>query len=127
MGAGYVDRPQITQQRFLPDPYAPVPGSRMFRTGDLVRLINGNEFELFGRLDHQVKLHGYRIELGEIESVLRTFPGIGNAVAARCENGPGEPYLVAYVTLSYAQTDLRRVREAWLKYCRPTWCPIASW
>ena len=111
VGSGYVDRPQITQQRFLPDPYAPAPGARMFRTGDLVRVINGNEFELFGRLDHQVKLHGYRIELGEIESALCTFPGIGNAVAARCENEPGEPYLVAYVTLSYAQTDLRRVRD----------------
>jgi amino acid adenylation domain-containing protein len=109
---GYVDRPQITVQRFLPDPHAPAAGARMFKTGDLVRLINGNEFEFFGRLDHQVKLHGYRIELGEIESVLCTFPGIENAVAARCENGPGEPYLIAYVTLSHEQLDLRRVREA---------------
>jgi thioesterase domain-containing protein/acyl carrier protein len=108
---GYVDRPEITKQRFLPDPYAAAPGSRMFKTGDLVRLVNGNEFEFFGRLDHQVKLRGYRIELGEIESVLRTFPGIENAVAARCENGPDEPYLIAYVTLSHAQTDLRRVRD----------------
>jgi amino acid adenylation domain-containing protein len=109
---GYVDRPDITRQRFLPDPYAPLPGSRMFKTGDLVRLVNGNEFEFFGRLDHQVKLRGYRIELGEIESVLRTFPGIENAVAALCGNGPAEPYLVAYVTLSHDQPDLRRVREA---------------
>src|ERR1700677_4240774 len=109
---GYVDRPEITKQRFLPDPFAPLPGSRMFKTGDLVRLVNGNEFEFFGRLDHQVKLRGYRIELGEIESVLRTFPGIENAVAARCENGSGGPYLVAYVPLSHDQPDLRRVREA---------------
>jgi thioesterase domain-containing protein/acyl carrier protein len=108
---GYVDRPQITKQRFLPDPYALTPGARMFKTGDLVRLINGNEFEFFGRLDHQVKLHGYRIELGEIESVLCTFPGIENAVAARCENGSGEPYLVAYVMVSHEQPDLRRVRD----------------
>jgi amino acid adenylation domain-containing protein len=108
---GYVDRPQITKQRFLPDPYALAPRARMFKTGDLVRLINGNEFEFFGRLDHQVKLHGYRIELGEIESVLCTFPGIENAVAARCENGSGEPYLVAYVMVSHEQPDLRRVRD----------------
>jgi amino acid adenylation domain-containing protein len=111
VGAGYWDRPQLTLQRFLPDPFAPVPGSRMFRTGDLVRLINGNEFEFFGRLDHQVKLRGYRIELGEIESVLRTFPGIADAVAALWDGGPGEPYLVAYVTVNRDQPDLRQVRD----------------
>jgi thioesterase domain-containing protein/acyl carrier protein len=111
VGAGYLDRPQLTKQRFLPDPSAPVLGSRMFRTGDLVRLINGNEFEFFGRLDHQVKLRGYRIELGEIESVLRTFPGIADAVAALWDSGPGEPYLVAYVTVNQDQPDLRQVRD----------------
>ncbi len=111
VGAGYVDRPQLTMQRYLPDPRAAVPGSRMFRTGDLVRLINGNEFEFYGRLDQQVKLRGYRIELGEIESVLRTFPGIENAVAVLCEDGPREPYLIAYVTVSHEQTDLRQVRD----------------
>jgi amino acid adenylation domain-containing protein len=111
VGAGYLDRPQLTAQRFLPDPFRALPGSRMFRTGDLVRLINGNEFEFFGRLDHQVKLRGYRIELGEIESVLRTFPDIADAVAALCESGPGEPYLVAYVTVRHEQPDLRLVRD----------------
>ena len=114
VSAGYLDRPQLTRQRFLPDPFAPVPGARMFRTGDLVRLINGNEFEFFGRLDHQVKLRGYRIELGEIESVLRTFPGIADAVAALWDSGPGEPYLVAYVTVNHEQAhqpDLRQVRD----------------
>ncbi len=116
VGAGYLDRPQLTMQRFLLDPFRALPGSRMFKTGDLVRLINGNEFEFFGRLDHQVKLRGYRIELGEIESVLRTLPGIVDAVAALCESGP-EPYLVAYVMVSYDQNDqknqpdLRQVRD----------------
>jgi thioesterase domain-containing protein/acyl carrier protein len=111
---GYVDRPELTQQRFLPDPYAPLPGARMFKTGDLVRLVNTNEFEFFGRLDHQVKLRGYRIELGEIESVLRTFPGIENAVAVLWDRGPGEPYLAAYVTVNHEKThqpDLRQVRD----------------
>jgi amino acid adenylation domain-containing protein len=116
VGAGYLDRPQLTTQRFLPDPFRALPGSRMFRSGDVVRLINGKEFEFFGRLDHQVKLRGYRIELGEIESVLRTFPGITDAVAALCESGRGEPYLVAYVTVSgpqpdLVQPDLRRIRD----------------
>ncbi len=111
VGAGYVENPQLTTQRYLSDRRASVPGSRMFRTGDLVRLIHGNEFEFFGRLDQQVKLRGYRIELGEIESVLRTLPNIENAVAALCEEGPGEPYLVAYVTASHEQPDLREVRD----------------
>ncbi len=97
----------------------------MFRTGDLVRLINGNEFEFFGRLDHQVKLRGYRIELGEIESVLRTFPGIANAVAALWDSGPGEPYLVAYVTVNHETISriCARCATAWLNCCPPTWCP----
>ena len=111
VGAGYLERPELTRQRFLPDPFAATPGSHMFRTGDLVRLINGNEFEFFGRLDQQVKLRGYRIELGEIESVLRTCPGIVDAVAALCQSGPGEPYLVAYVTVSHEHPDLRQVRD----------------
>jgi amino acid adenylation domain-containing protein len=111
VGLGYLDPSQGARHRFLPDPYAKAPGSRMFRSGDLVRLINGNEFEFFGRLDQQVKLRGYRIELGEIESALRTFPDTENAVAALCENGPGEPYLVAYLTAVDEELDLRRLRD----------------
>jgi len=123
VGGGYVERPELTMQRYLPDPRAAAPASHMFRTGDLVRLINGREFEFFGRLDQQVKLRGYRIELGEIESVLRTFPGIENAVAARCEDGLSEPYLVAYVTLSLAQPDLRRVRDSLAQLLPPYMVP----
>lgn len=108
---GYADPSQDSRKSFSPDPYAQVPGSRMFRSGDLVRLINGNQFEFFGRLDHQVKLRGYRIELGEIESALRTFPDIQNAVAALRENEPGEPELVAYFTAVDKQFDPRRLRD----------------
>jgi acyl-coenzyme A synthetase/AMP-(fatty) acid ligase len=108
---GYVDPSPGINRRFLQDPYAPEPGSRMFRSGDLVRLINGNEFEFFGRLDQQVKPRGYRIELGEIESALRTFRGTETAVAALCENAQGEPYLVAYVTAVDEKPDLRRLRD----------------
>jgi Phosphopantetheine attachment site/AMP-binding enzyme C-terminal domain/AMP-binding enzyme len=109
---GYVDRPEITQERFLPDPYSQVAGARMFKPGDLVRLVNKREFEFFGRLDQQVKLRGYRIELGEIEAALRLFPGIENAAAALGDNGLGEPYLVAFVTVTVTgqQPDLRRLR-----------------
>jgi thioesterase domain-containing protein len=83
----------------------------MFKSGDLVRLINGNDFEFFGRRDHQVKLRGYRIELGEIESALRTFAAVENAVAALRQNESGEPYLIAYFTAAGEQLNLRQLRE----------------
>jgi amino acid adenylation domain-containing protein len=111
VSSGYVDPSQDLRHSFSPDPYAQVLGARMFKSGDLVRLINGNEFEFFGRRDHQVKLRGYRIELGEIESALRTFPNIENAVATLRENEPGEPYLIAYFTATNKQLDLRQVRD----------------
>jgi amino acid adenylation domain-containing protein len=123
VSTGYLDRPQLTTERFLPDPFASLPGSQMFRTGDLVRMINGNEFEFFGRLDQQVKLRGYRIELGEIESVLRSFHGIVDAVAALCESGPNEPYLVAYMTVEHEQTDLRQVRDGLAQLLPPYMVP----
>ena len=108
---GYLEPPQGAVRRFLQDPYADVPGSRMFRTGDLVRLINGNQFEFFGRLDHQVKLRGYRIELGEIEFALRSSPDLVDAVAALHDGGLGEPYLNAYVTSANQKLDLQRLRD----------------
>jgi amino acid adenylation domain-containing protein len=94
---GYVDLPELTAQRFVPDLFGPDPSAFLFRTGDLVRLVRGNQFEFFGRLDHQVKLRGYRIELGEIESVLRRHPSVTEAVVMLREDIPGEPRLVAYI------------------------------
>jgi amino acid adenylation domain-containing protein len=94
---GYVARPELTAQRFVQDRFGPDPEGFLFCTGDLVRMVNGNQFEFFGRLDHQIKLRGYRIELGEIESVLRNHPSITDAVVMLREDIPGEPRLVAYV------------------------------
>ena len=111
VASGYLNQPQLTRQRFVPDPYSEAANARMFRSGDLVRLVNGNELEFFGRLDHQVKLRGYRIELGEIESVMRTFPGIDNAVAGLRKDTSGEPHLVAYFTVSQEMPDLLLLRD----------------
>jgi amino acid adenylation domain-containing protein len=97
---GYVARPELNTARFVPDRFGPDPSRLVFRTGDLVRLIDGNQLEFFGRLDHQVKLRGYRIELGEIESVLRRHPAVSDAVVLLREDIPGEPRLVAYVIWS---------------------------
>jgi amino acid adenylation domain-containing protein len=108
---GYVARPELTSQRFVPDKFGPDPQRSLFATGDLVRIVNGNQFEFFGRLDHQVKLRGFRIELGEIESVLRTHPSIADAVVVLREDLPGEPRLVAYVIWSGRQVGATALRE----------------
>ncbi len=73
LARGYVNQPQLTQERFLANPY--VPGTRLYRTGDLARYRADGNVEFLGRMDQQVKLRGYRIELGEIEYVLSNFPG----------------------------------------------------
>lgn len=78
---GYLGRPGLTAERFIPDPFSGEPGGRLYRTGDLVRRRHGGELEFLGRLDDQIKLFGHRIELGEIENVLRGHPDLRAAVA----------------------------------------------
>ncbi|SCK55851.1 non-ribosomal peptide synthetase [Streptomyces sp. WMMB 322] len=93
---GYLGRPELTAERFPPDPDR--PGGRLYRTGDLVRWLPGGELEYLGREDDQVKIRGFRIELGEIEAVLRTHPAVRDAVAVAREDVPGDPRLTAYVS-----------------------------
>ncbi|HEV7519213.1 MAG TPA: amino acid adenylation domain-containing protein, partial [Thermoanaerobaculia bacterium] len=98
LARGYLRRPDLTAAKFVPDPWSPEPGARMYRTADLVRYLPDGDMDFLGRLDHQVKLRGLRIELGEIESVLGQHPGVREAAVLAREDRPGDKRLVGYVT-----------------------------
>ncbi|MGW6567241.1 amino acid adenylation domain-containing protein [Streptomyces sp. NPDC054975] len=93
---GYLGRPALTAERFLPDPDAPVPGARRYRSGDSARRTADGDHVYLGRLDHQVKVRGYRIELGEIENTLTRHAAVRDCVVTVDEDSVGEPRLVAY-------------------------------
>jgi amino acid adenylation domain-containing protein len=98
LSRGYYGRPELTAERFLPDPFASEPGGRIYRTGDLARHLPGGELDYLGRIDHQVKLRGFRIELGEVEAVLAAHPAVERAVAGTHAFGLQDVRLVAWVT-----------------------------
>ncbi|WP_409493592.1 amino acid adenylation domain-containing protein [Amycolatopsis sp. cmx-11-12] len=97
-GRGYWHQPGLTAQRFLPDPYSPEPGGRMYATGDHARFLASGDLDFLGRLDLQVKIRGFRIELGEIENVLSGHPSVTEPVVVAYTDAVGERRLAAYVT-----------------------------
>ena len=105
---GYWQRPDLTSERFVPNPFHP---GRMYRTGDLVRWRDDGRLEFLGRADHQIKLRGYRIELGEVETVLEAQPGVEQAVVMAREDTPGDLRLVGYLRGTAVAETLRRALE----------------
>lgn len=105
LARGYLARPDMTAEKFVPHPFSRIGGERLYRTGDEVRWRGKEELEFLGRLDDQVKLRGYRIELGEIESALREQAGVRDAaVLMRADDG-GDKKLVAYVVADEATAE----------------------
>jgi len=103
VGAGYVKRPELNQEKFVAHPFSATEGARIYRTGDRVRYLSDGTIDFLGRIDHQVKLRGYRVELGEITAALENVEEVREAYVMVRNDAQGEAYLAAYVVVSGAE------------------------
>ncbi len=129
LARGYLRRPDLTADRFRPDPFAGEPGARLYRTGDLARRLPDGRLDFLGRLDHQVKVRGFRIELGEIETALAAHPGVAEVAVAAWDGGIGDAgkSLAAYVVpLPGLAVDAAVLRDH-LRERLPAFMLPASW
>src|SRR4029078_11328942 len=114
-GRGYVNRPDLTAERFIPDPFAGVPGARMYKTGDLGYYLPDGNITFLGRIDNQVKIRGTRIELGEIETLLGQHDDVKEAAVVVREEALGDKRLIAYVVPKVSTPNLAVTLRHYLK------------
>lgn len=125
LASGYLNQPELTAQKFIPDPFSDKKAARLYKTGDLARYLSDGNIEFLGRIDHQVKIRGFRIELGEIESVLTQHHAVQETVVIAREDEPGNKRLVAYVVVNGesapSMNELRRfLQEKLPEYMIPS-------
>ena len=111
VGRGYLNRLELTAERFIPHPFSDVPGARLYQTGDLARYLPDGSIEFVGRIDQQVKVRGFRIELGEIEVVLGQHPAVRESVVIVREVVPGDKRPVAYLVTEQTQPEGLSISE----------------
>jgi amino acid adenylation domain-containing protein len=111
LARGYLQRDELTSEKFIPNPFAATSGERLYKTGDLARYLPNGTIECLGRLDHQVKIRGFRIELGEVETVLRQHNGIADAVVTARDDSLGEKRLVGYLISRNGPPSTVELRE----------------
>ncbi len=123
---GYLNRPELTAEKFVHDPFSSNPNAKMYRTGDLGRFLPDGRIDFDGRIDNQVKVRGYRIELGEIETVLGQHPSVQECVVIAREDVPGDKRLVGYVVPVAGQSPNVTELRAWVKERVPEYMtPVA--
>ena len=121
IGRGYHHQPELTAQKFIPDPFQSDPNARLYKTGDLCQFLDDGNIRFLGRIDNQVKIRGFRIELDEIESILDSHPDVSQCVVNIDENEDGEKTVAA---ISFPQINqfsrLDRCESGWQNDCQST-------
>src|SRR5208337_555989 len=130
LARGYRNRPELTEAKFISNPFR-TDGSRLYKTGDLARLLSDGDIEFLGRKDDQVKIRGFRIELGEVEAALMRHPSVAQAAACVFEREPGDKHIAGYVVLRGGQhaeiADLKRfLSDRVPAFLIPSWLQVLS-
>jgi amino acid adenylation domain-containing protein len=126
LGRGYRNRPDLTAERFVANPFSTVAGARLYRTGDRARWLPSGEIAFLGRLDEQVKVRGYRVEPSEVSTVLGQHPAVETSVVVAAEDAPGEKQLVAYLVLTPGATVSATALREYLRQRLPDYMVPAA-